>query len=146
MNPPPRVVLDTNLVLSSLVFAHGRLAALRQAWQTELCVPLVSRVTLAELIRVLAYKKFRLDADDQRELLSDYLPWCETVTIPNPPPAVPTCRDPHDQPFLQLAVASLADGLVTGDQDLLVLAGRIPCPIVNAESFLRKLGLKSAND
>lgn len=32
---PPRVVIDTNLVLSALVFAQGRLTRLRQAWQAD---------------------------------------------------------------------------------------------------------------
>ncbi|MHB1437205.1 MAG: PIN domain-containing protein [Thiobacillus sp.] len=51
---------------------------------------------LAELIRVLAYPKFKLGDDDQQELLADYLPWCTTVRIPNPPPVTPDCRDPFD--------------------------------------------------
>jgi len=106
MSQPPRVVLDTNLVLSALVFAQGRLTVLRHAWQEARFVPLVSRATTAELIRVLAYPKFKLDADQQGELLADYLPWCETVRIPSPPPATPACRDVYDQPFLQLAVCS----------------------------------------
>jgi putative PIN family toxin of toxin-antitoxin system len=139
MSRPPRVVLDTNLVLSALVFAQGRLVALRHAWQGGYCVPLVSNATAAELIRVLAYPKFKLGDDEQQELLADYLPWCATVRIPNPPPSTPDCRDPFDQPFLQLAVAGKADYLVSGDQDLLILADRFDCPIVSAEQFLKML-------
>jgi putative PIN family toxin of toxin-antitoxin system len=141
MSRPPRVVLDTNLVLSALVFAQGRLSALRHAWQGGRCVPLVSKITAAELIRVLAYPKFKLSAEDQQELLADYLPWCATVGIPNPPPVTPDCRDPFDQPFLQLALAGKASYLVSGDQDLLSLAGQFKCPIVTAEQFLESLDL-----
>ena len=65
MSRPPRVVLDTHLVLSALVFANGRLAALRHAWQGGKCVPIVSKATTAELIRVLAYPKFKLGDQDQ---------------------------------------------------------------------------------
>lgn len=136
MSHPPRVVIDTNLVLSALVFANGRLAALRHAWQARRCVPLVSRTTTTELIRVLAYPKFKLDEAARQELLADYLPWCVTVRIPNPPPATPECRDPYDQPFLQLAVAGQADYLVSGDRDLLSLDGQIHCPITSGERFL----------
>lgn len=139
MSQPPRVVLDTNLVLSALVFAQGRLAVLRHVWQEARIVPLVSKTTTAELIRVLAYPKFKLDADQQGELLADYLPWCETVRIPNPPPATPACRDVYDQPFLQLAVAARADYLVSGDLDLLSLSGQLACPIVSAEAFLKSI-------
>jgi predicted nucleic acid-binding protein len=51
MRQLPRVVIDTNLVLSALVFAGGRLAPLRLAWQGNRALPLVSRFTAAELIR-----------------------------------------------------------------------------------------------
>jgi uncharacterized protein len=137
----PRVVIDTNLVLSTLVFAQGRLSPLRHAWQGELCQPLVSNITAAELIRVLAYPKFKLSAEDQQELLADYLPYCTTVRMPAKLPATPECRDKFDLPFLQLAVAGKADYLVTGDQDLLVLAGQFACPIITADQFIKTLKL-----
>lgn len=136
---PPRVVIDTNLVLSALVFAQGRLTPLRQAWQTQRIRPLVSRVTAAELIRVLAYPKFKLSPEEQQELLADYLPCCETVTIPAPPPQTPACRDAFDVPCLQLAIAGKAGALITGDLDLLALAGGFSCPIVTAEQFIDTL-------
>lgn len=135
----PRVVIDTNLVLSALVFAQGRLTPLRQAWQSQQIQPLMSKVTAAELIRVLNYPKFKLSAADQQELLADYLPYCQTIVIPEPPPATPACRDAFDMQFLQLAVAGQADALVTGDQDLLCLADQFACPILTAEQFLQTL-------
>ena len=54
---PPRVALDTHCVVSALLFSRGRLAWLRRAWQSGRVVPLVSRGTAAELIRVLVYPK-----------------------------------------------------------------------------------------
>jgi putative PIN family toxin of toxin-antitoxin system len=135
----PRVVLDTNVVLSALVFGGGAPATLRLAWQRGDFLPLVSRVTAAELLRVLAYPKFKLGAGEQEELLADYLPFCETVTIPDPPPRTPTCRDAHDLPFLELAIAGDAAWLVTGDADLHAVAANFICPIVNAASFLEHL-------
>lgn len=142
MTHPPRVVIDTNLVLSTLVFASGRLAPLRLAWQGKRVVPLVSRATAAELIRALTYPKFKLAAHEQEELLADYLPYCKTVRIPAPPPATPPCRDAFDVPFLELALAGKADVLVTGDKDLLSLAGRLACPILNADRFLTTLDIE----
>jgi uncharacterized protein len=132
----PRVVLDTNLVLSALVFPHGRLVPLRMLWQGGQITPLVSQATVTELIRALSYPKFRLPAPEQEDLLADYLPWCTTVAIPHLPPETPECRDPADSPFLKLALAGKADALVTGDKDLLVLAGTFACPILMAEAFL----------
>lgn len=139
---PLPVVIDTNLVLSALVFAQGHVTPLRQAWQKERIQPLVSRVTAAELIRVLAYPKFKLTPEEQQELLTDYLPCCKTIKIPEPPPRTPPCRDAFDVPFLQLALAGKAKALITGDKDLLDLAGGFACPILSAEQFIETLGIR----
>lgn len=139
MRSAPRVVLDTNVVLSALLFAGGRLARLRLAWQRTSFHPLVSTATTQELIRALTYSKFKLAAEDQRELLADYLPYCTPISMPTKAPRTPQCRDPFDVPFLQLAIIGNADFLVTGDKDLLAVRGRISCPIVTAEVFLRSL-------
>ncbi len=139
---PLPVVIDTNVVLLALVFANGRLAPLRLAWQARRILPLASRVTAAELIRVLAYPKFKLSPGEQQELLADYLPYCKTVSIPHPlPPTymVPRCRDPFDVPFLHLALAGKAKVFVTGDQDLLALSDRFACPILTADQFINTL-------
>ena len=122
MTSPLRVVLDTNVVLSALVFGGGQAGQLRRAWQAGAFVPLVSAVTVQELVRVLAYPKFALARAEQDELLADFLPYAQTVRIPQPPPPVPDCRDPLDVPFLQLAVAGQAQRLVSGDKDLLAVA------------------------
>lgn len=135
----PRVVIDTNLVLSALVFSQGRLSTLRLAWQSRQCQPLVSTVTAAELIRVLAYPKFKLSVADQQELLADYLPYCTTVRMPSKLPITPDCRDKFDLPFLHLAVAGKADYLVTGDQDLLCLAEQFSCPIITVDQLINTL-------
>lgn len=138
---PPRLVLDTNVLVSALLFHEGSLSWLRAAWQSETVRPLASRQTTAELIRVLAYPRFGLVEDERRDLLDDYLPWCETVAVPVPPPTVPRCRDPFDHVFLELALAGRADALVSGDGDLLALAEAFPVPIlVPAEARDRLLG------
>ena len=130
MKRAPRVVIDTNVLLSALVFTHGRAPAMREAWQGRRCEPLVSKAAVDELLRVLGYPKFKLVADEQRDLLADYLPYCRTVAMPAKLPRTPPCRDPFDVPFLQLAIAGKADFLVTGDRDLLDIKSRIVCPIV----------------
>lgn len=125
----PRLALDTNTVLSALLFSNGRLVWLRHAWQAQRFVPLVSRETVEELIRVLAYPKFKLTAADREDLLGDYLPYCETVVVPTSI-ALPHCRDAADLPFLALALAAHADALVSGDADLLILAEDFPTLII----------------
>lgn len=140
MSRPLRVVLDTNVVLSALVFRSAPANRLRRAWQDGAIQPLVSADTAQEVLRVLAYPKFRLSADDQQELLADYLPHAASVRIPRPPPRVPDCRDPFDRPFLELAAAGRARLLVTGDRDLLALAGQTVFEIVTPADFLSRLG------
>ena len=138
---PARVVLDTNVLLSALVFGKGTTARLRTAWQAGVCVPLVSTATAQELVRVLAYPKLKLTAQEQQELLADYLPYAQVIRIPQPPPAVPACRDRFDVPFLHLAAAGRADALVTGDADLLTLSHVGRCPIMTPQLFLSSLTL-----
>lgn len=139
MKAPPRVVLDTNVVVSALLFGGGVAARVRTGWQSGRFVPLASAATALELLRVMAYPKFRLTPEDQADLLADYLPWVAVVAIPEPPPAIPRCRDPFDAPFLHLAVAGKAHALVSGDRDLLALAGaRGLCPILGTEAFCQR--------
>jgi len=136
--PPLRVVLDNNAVVSALVFPSGRSSWLIQAWQSSELAPIVSWETIAELRRVLGYRKFDLPLSRQIGAMRQYLPWCEMVTIAEPPD-VPECRDPGDRPFLELAVAAQADALVTGDGDLLALASVFAIPIITPAALRFRL-------
>jgi putative PIN family toxin of toxin-antitoxin system len=104
-----------------------------------LVLPLASTATVQELVRVLAYPKFGLSQAEQDELLADYLPYAETVRIPQPPPKVPDCRDALDLPFMHLAVTGKAQVLVSGDRDLLAIAAEFErassCPIMPLDVF-----------
>ena len=131
-----RAVIDTNILLSALVFSRGKLSRFRQLWQDEQLTPLVSKPTVTELIRVLAYPKFKLTSIEREDLLADYLPYCETVPMPIKLPQIPPCRDPFDEPFLHLALVGKAEYLVTGDRDLLSLRNMFECPILTASDFL----------
>ena len=141
MTSPLRVVLDTNVVLSALVFGGGFAGQARVALQAGAIQPLASTATAQELVRVLAYPKFRLTQAEQHELLADYLPYTQAVHIPQPPPTVPACRVVHDEPLMHLAVAGKAQALVTGDSDLLALAAEFErvsgCPTLTLEAFCK---------
>lgn len=132
----PRVVFDTGTVLSVLLFGSGRLSWFRRHWREEACVPLLCPETAQELMRVLNYPKFRLSQEEQLELLGDYLPYCESVfPITHCPLA---CRDVKYQSFLDLAHSGHAAILVSGDQDLLVLAGEAGFSIETPESYRQR--------
>lgn len=136
-----RAVFDTNLVVSALLFGR-RLRWLRRAWADGAVTPIVCRETVAELLRVMAYPKFRLGALDRETLLAEYLPVAEVVALSSPPPMLQVAsRDSDDDIFLHLAVAGHADVLVNGDDDMIALAGAYP--VVSPETLrdlLRQAG------
>ena len=135
--PAHRVVFDTNVVLSALLFSTGRLAWLRLHWQDGGAVPLISPATARELTRVLAYPKFRLSEQYRIELLALYIPYCESLNPANKCPF--ECRDSKDQPLLDLAQSGVADSLVTGDEDLLVLAGKPAFLIETPDAYRQRV-------
>ena len=133
-----RVVLDTNVVLSALMWFRGTLEWLIASWHSRVILPLISADTTAELTRVLSYPRLGLTEDRQNIFLHAYIPWCEKIAVPEglviPPP-----RDPNDQPFLELALAGRADALVTGDNDLLVLSSEFSVPIITPRELRDRL-------
>jgi predicted nucleic acid-binding protein len=56
--------------------------------------------------------------------------------MPRRLPKLPACRDPNDQMFLSVASVGQAEWLVSGDRDLLALAGKLPFRIVAPAEFL----------
>lgn len=118
---PCRVVLDTNVLVSALVFGGESWRSLRQTWQERRIQPLISHATTDELVRVLMYPKFRLVPEDRDALLAEYLPYAEVVDVGPIQQSMLRVRDPEDRMFLEVAVAGKADVLISGDEDLLVL-------------------------
>ncbi|NJS37446.1 MAG: putative toxin-antitoxin system toxin component, PIN family [Brachymonas sp.] len=59
--------------------------------------------------------------------------------IDAPPLAKPVCRDPDDDAVLALALASQADVIISGDDDLLVLSSFEGIPILNPAMALQQV-------
>ena len=135
---PLRVVIDTNVILSALLFRSGRVSWLVPLWRCGRFVPLVSKESVSELIRVLAYPKFGLTRLDRQAVLEAFLPYAETVQVQQKTD-LPVCRDQHDQKFLLLAVCGNADKIVTGDKDLLSVEGFTACPIITPDQLREEL-------
>lgn len=136
-----RIVLDTGVVVSALLFPRGRVAWLRDRWQGGEVQPLVSRATADELIRVLAYPKFGLSRDEMDTVLAAYLPFGESV-VPGAfgdGTPLPDCDDPADQVFLRLALDGGAEALVTGDDHLLRLRDQTPFSILTPAQLKSRL-------
>ena len=137
----PRIVLDTNCLVSALVFSRSRLSLLRTYWQASRYIPLGCEETVNELIRVLTYPKFELSQEEIEQLLGDILPFLETCKLHGPYEPIDGLRDPYDSVFIHLAQQAQADVLVSGDQDMLALQGKIPGLVISSPAdFLHTLG------
>lgn len=124
MAGPPRLVLDTNLLVSGLISPAGAPNRLLRLWQADAFVLLVTPALLEEitdvLVRPLLRRRFALTAAEVEQFRTRLSLAAEMV---QPVASLPlSCRDPKDDMVLAAAFGGKADYLVTGDQDLLVLA------------------------
>ncbi|MDF1482820.1 putative toxin-antitoxin system toxin component, PIN family [Extensimonas sp. H3M7-6] len=131
----PRVVLDIHCLVSALIFSRGKFAWLREAWQARRFIPLASRDTVSELLRVLAYPKFKLGQDEQVALLAEFLPFVDTVKVETTPAGLPEIRDADDVIFLALAAVADADALVSGDGDIQAVRSQFRIPVLSVAEF-----------
>lgn len=134
-----RVVLDTNVLVSALLYQDGGLKWLHEAFRYGRVVPLTDQSVIDELRRILVplgAKKFQLDAAAVDEIIARYLAFTEAVptdaeiTVP-----LPKCKDADDQKFLELAQRGRGDVLVTSDGALLGLARRVSFRILSPPKF-----------
>ena len=127
MGPKPvPVVIDTNVWISGLLTRSGAPARLtRQVVRT--CQPVFSADTFAELNERLWRPKFDryVTLEQRTALLRDIQSIALWVDVPPTTAAQTFCRDAADDKFIHAALAAPAAWLVTGDQDLLVLAERV---------------------
>jgi putative PIN family toxin of toxin-antitoxin system len=139
-----RVVLDTNVVLSVVVFHDERFTPLVHAWRERAVTPLVDDACVAELERVLDYPQFAHRFAGRAAALGAYLPFVERVDTAGHGAGLPRCRDPDDQKFLVLAQAGGAQSLVTSDALLLGVRRRVTFDIETPKAFLARLDRHAA--
>lgn len=134
-----KVVLDTNVLLSGLMFPDGTPGRIIAAWIEARFEVTFSLDQLAEIGRVLEYPKIRRKLgwnDEQIELFIKQLYLrAEVVELGTISVEVP--RDAGDAPILATLAATKADVLVTGDGDLLALRDKYP--IETPAEFVRRL-------
>ncbi len=127
-------VIDTNVLVSAALFKTSIPAA---------CVKhvvrhgtlLFSEATGLELIAVMERPKFDALAhmNDRLEFARKIL---ESATLVEPLERIHICRDAKDDAVLEVAVAGNAQGIITGDEDLLALAPFRNIPILTPKQFL----------
>ena len=117
-----RVVLDTNVLVSGLAYPGSIPGQILALWKNGGLHVVLSRYILDELTRVLPrLTRVSLTSDEIRDLV-DSLVFLADVIEPDPEPDT-ALRDTADQAILGTLRASGADYLITGDKDLLALAG-----------------------
>lgn len=132
-----RVVLDTNVLLSGIAYPSSLPGKILAAWRHGSLNVLLSPFILDELRRVLPRLTNRhgLTSVEMDDLVDVLAIQAEVIEYLDGQDA--TLRDANDQPVLgTLLAAQTGEGvsyLITGDKDLLALAGRYP--IVTPAAF-----------
>jgi putative PIN family toxin of toxin-antitoxin system len=130
-------VLDSNVLISLLVFADPRFPSIAAAWTDGRLIVLRDAACAGEFQRVLDYPRLKLDAARQALIYGEFEARSVEAT-PAAIPALPRCADADDQKFLELA-AQGADCLVTGDRELLRLDRRVAFAILTAGALEKNL-------
>lgn len=136
-----RIVLDTNVVLSALLWRgtpYRLLDAIRNRSEARL---FTSPALLDELADVLtrpsATKRLAVVGKTAREVLADYVDAVEVVEPEHVPRVVPA--DADDDQVIAAAVAAGADWIVSGDADLLSMGSYQGIPIMTAAQAVEQI-------
>ncbi|GHT96851.1 hypothetical protein AGMMS49545_23020 [Betaproteobacteria bacterium] len=119
---PDSLVTDTNVVLDLLHFHDPSVASLHADLMAGRLICLGDDYTLGELARVLTYAQLAIPAAEAEEILRAYRALIRHVPGSGSPVKLPLCRDPDDQPFLELAARGKARWLISKDKKVLELA------------------------
>jgi putative PIN family toxin of toxin-antitoxin system len=133
-----RAVLDSNVLLSLLVFADPRYPGVAEAWRIGTLCVLADAECAGEFRRVLGYPRLKLSPERQAAVFAEFESRAQGAVAPAGGAgneSLPVCADADDQKFLELAAACAADCLVTGDKQLLKLAKRVPFAIITADAL-----------
>lgn len=109
----PKLVLDTNVVLSAVLKPDGLQRLIFQIALSPFCEVFVSAPMLAEYEEVLSRKRFKLQPNEVQAAM-DLIK--TTANIVTPQNAVTAASDPDDNMFLECAEEAKANYLVTGNK------------------------------
>ena len=120
------LILDTNIVLDLFVFNDPEITALKTALLAHELNWIATSDMRIELERVLSYPKIIPRMAFYQVTAADVLgKFDQLATLTNPAPRAPwICKDPDDQPFIDLAVQHQAT-LLSKDQAVLCMAKRL---------------------
>lgn len=141
---PKKVILDTNVLISALVFDNIPEQVLIKILQNEHTLSFSmqtdqefkSKIYSGRIDQILAKSKRDL-SQEQVDTFIDLLEQNSEVTTVSL--RLDICRDPKDNMFLELAKTVSADYLITGDKDLLDLKKFENTKILKPSEFLALL-------
>lgn len=128
---PLRVVIDTNIIISALVFG-GKPEEVYNLVLEKQILAFTSSILLAELTEVLT-KKFNFEVVRIQQLEKIIKKYFKTV-FPNL--TLNILKDTDDNRVLEAAVEGKCQYIITGDKELLKLRVFKNIQIVSAEEFL----------
>lgn len=130
-----RVVLDTNVLVSALLF-RGELSKISTLWQKGEITPVISKETFAEFRDVLRYSKFKLTAGEIKVIIEEeVLPYFEVMD--NVEDVCGVCEDPDDDKFLACAIAAGVKLIVSGDSVLCDVKRYRSVKVISASKFIK---------
>lgn len=131
-----RVVLDTNILISAILFGGKPRQVLERVIRGEirLCI---SEAILEELKGVLRRSKFDYSTEAIQVILTELISLSDFVSPPKTIRVV--SEDPEDNRILECAVEAEANYIITGDVHLLRLGRYQDIEVLNAVAFLEKL-------
>lgn len=134
-----KVVIDANQWISAVITPQGNSAKIIDLFRRQLIGVAISEEILEEINQVLEYPKIqKRHGWDSREIslfLSEVTQFCAFVNPPRHKTPI-FKKDPSDDKFLDCALASDADYIVTGDKDLLEMGQYEGVRIVSPKVFL----------
>lgn len=138
-----RAVVDTNVWISAALNPRGFCGPIVELVESRAFTPVTCALTLREISLVLTrewfLRRYGITPAEIARLLRVVTQ--RSLQVPDPE-VIPMCRDPRDDVFVSLAVASGAQFLVTRDDDLkrdLAVARHLAdadCQVMSVRQFL----------
>ena len=125
-----KVLLDTNVLIAALI-SRGVCSDLLE--HCFLHHTIVTSHPLLEELRDQLINKFKYGTQEADEAVS--LLQSQMSLVPAPLLQQPVCRDPDDDVVLATAIEAIADCIITGDKDLLILQKYQNVVIVRPSDF-----------
>lgn len=132
---PHRVVVDTNVLISAIIFG-GKPRQILNLIQDGAIVGITSPILIAELTEILS-KKFSFP-HEKIILVEELIK--ETFEVIYPHVHIEVLEDKDDDRVLEAAIEAKAQYIVTGDSDLLDLNQYEKTEIFTPAHFLLKIG------